>query len=249
MASKKAILKTLLENQIIELMVKTQTDNIYLEDGITTLAAKLAEIIAELGTKASTEDLNNAIDGVIKGDEVQSMIDTSVQSAVDGLIDGAPATYDTLKEIADYLATHENEYTALVEVLATKVDKVEGKGLSTEDFTTELKTKLEGLSNYILDPATADKLGGVKIGANIDVTADGVISIKDASTTQKGVVQLSDSVASDVSNVAATSKAVKTAYDAAVAAQQATAAKSDFIVSASQPEGLKAGDLWAQIID
>ena len=29
-----------------------------------------------------------------------------------------------------------------------KVDKVEGKGLSTEDFTTVLKSKLEGLENY-----------------------------------------------------------------------------------------------------
>ena len=29
-----------------------------------------------------------------------------------------------------------------------KVDKEEGKGLSTEDFTTELKSKLEGLENY-----------------------------------------------------------------------------------------------------
>lgn len=32
--------------------------------------------------------------------------------------------------------------------LAKKVDKVSGKGLSTNDFTTVLKTKLEGLSNY-----------------------------------------------------------------------------------------------------
>jgi parallel beta-helix repeat protein len=32
--------------------------------------------------------------------------------------------------------------------LATKVDAVEGKGLSTEDFTTEEKTKLAGLFNY-----------------------------------------------------------------------------------------------------
>ena len=33
-------------------------------------------------------------------------------------------------------------------LLLDKVDKVEGKGLSTEDFTTDLKTKLEGLENY-----------------------------------------------------------------------------------------------------
>lgn len=32
--------------------------------------------------------------------------------------------------------------------LDTKVDKVSGKQLSTEDFTTALKTKLEGLNNY-----------------------------------------------------------------------------------------------------
>ena len=29
-----------------------------------------------------------------------------------------------------------------------KVDKITGKGLSTEDFTSEEKTKLAGLSNY-----------------------------------------------------------------------------------------------------
>lgn len=242
MSLKKTILKTLVEGQIVELMVKSQVNNIYLEDNQTTLATKLAEIITEIGTKASTEDLNTAIDGVIKGTEVQSMIDTSVQSAIDNLIDGAPGTYDTLKEIADYLATHQNEYTALVETVAGKVDKVEGKGLSTEDFTTELKTKLEGLTNYILTAATADKLGGVKIGSGISVTEDGTISVAEATTSNAGIVQLSDSVTSDVSSMAATSKAVKTAYDTAVA-------KSDFIVSASQPEGLREGDLWAQLVD
>lgn len=32
--------------------------------------------------------------------------------------------------------------------ISGKVDKVDGKGLSSNDFTTALKTKLEGLSNY-----------------------------------------------------------------------------------------------------
>lgn len=32
--------------------------------------------------------------------------------------------------------------------IAEKVDKIAGKGLSTEDYTTEEKTKLAGLSNY-----------------------------------------------------------------------------------------------------
>lgn len=38
--------------------------------------------------------------------------------------------------------------TEVDNLLAAKVDKVEGKGLSTEDFTAELKAKLEGLENY-----------------------------------------------------------------------------------------------------
>lgn len=38
--------------------------------------------------------------------------------------------------------------TNLLTALLKKVDKVSGKQLSTEDFTTALKTKLEGLNNY-----------------------------------------------------------------------------------------------------
>ena len=44
-----------------------------------------------------------------------------------------------------------SEYATKEEVtksLADKVDNVEGKGLSTEDFTTAFKEKLNGLSNY-----------------------------------------------------------------------------------------------------
>ena len=36
----------------------------------------------------------------------------------------------------------------MLELIPNKVDKVSGKGLSTEDFTSAFKTKLEGLSNY-----------------------------------------------------------------------------------------------------
>lgn len=38
--------------------------------------------------------------------------------------------------------------TDIANLEENKVDKVEGKGLSTEDFTTELKSKLESLENY-----------------------------------------------------------------------------------------------------
>ena len=56
--------------------------------------------------------------------------------------------------------------------LATKVDKENGKGLSTNDFTTVEKNKLAGISeganNYSLPLAGPDLRGGVKIGYNTD---------------------------------------------------------------------------------
>lgn len=49
-------------------------------------------------------------------------------------------------------------------LLGKKVDKVDGKGLSEEDFTTEDKEKLDSLENYTLQQATSTELGGIKTG-------------------------------------------------------------------------------------
>lgn len=67
-------------------------------------------------------------------------------------------------------------------------------------------------NKYVLPTASASVLGGVKIGTNIDI-ASGVISVKNASTSQKGVVQLSDAINSTSTSLAATANAVKKAYD------------------------------------
>lgn len=52
--------------------------------------------------------------------------------------------------------------------LNNKVDKVSGKGLSTNDYTTSEKNKLAGIeagaNKYVLPQATSSALGGVKIG-------------------------------------------------------------------------------------
>lgn len=49
--------------------------------------------------------------------------------------------------LAEYYTKSEND-SILNTALENKVDKVEGKGLSTNDYTTEEKTKLAGLENY-----------------------------------------------------------------------------------------------------
>lgn len=57
--------------------------------------------------------------------------------------------------------------------LNSKVDKVEGKQLSTNDYTTAEKNKLSNLQNFTLEAATKTKIGGVKAITNIaDLDAD-----------------------------------------------------------------------------
>lgn len=66
---------------------------------------------------------------------------------------------------------------ALKSAVDSKVDKVDGKGLSSNDFTADYKSKLEGLNNYTLPTASATVLGGVKIGNGIQVAEDGTVSV------------------------------------------------------------------------
>lgn len=151
-----------LEGQLHELLVKTNGENTVVtwKDKETTLTAALADIFASL-TDIST------------GKEV----DAKISAAVDALIAGAPETYDTLKEIAEYIANHEDASTALNAAIGNKVDKEEGKGLSAEDFTTALKTKLEAMPAITEEQMAAWDAKADKSAATAE--ADGLMSKED----------------------------------------------------------------------
>lgn len=104
---------------------------------------------------------------------------------------------------------------------SNKVDKVSGKGLSTNDYTTVEKNKLAGIAdnanNYSLPAATATALGGVKVGTNINVSS-GTISVATGTTSARGVVQL-ENAASTSTTTAATPAAVNTVKSIAEAKQ------------------------------
>ena len=90
--------------------------------------------------------------------------------------------------VEEALRTDVEDLTGQVLVLEkTKVNKVEGKGLSTNDYTTPEKNKLAAIeaeaNKYVLPAATASALGGVKIGSNITLADGGTISITKANVT------------------------------------------------------------------
>lgn len=90
--------------------------------------------------------------------------------------------------VEEALRTDVEDLTGQLLILEkTKVNEVEGKGLSTNDYTTPEKNKLAAIeaeaNKYVLPAATASALGGVKIGSNITLADGGTISITKANIT------------------------------------------------------------------
>ncbi len=85
-----------------------------------------------------------------------------------------PSEYVTETELASkgYLTEHQD--------ISGKVDKINGKGLSTNDYTTEEKNKLNGIeenaNNYSLPIASSTVLGGIKVGSGLSIDSNGVLS-------------------------------------------------------------------------
>lgn len=71
----------------------------------------------------------------------------SVDTKIANLVNSAPEALNTLGELATALQTHEDAYDALLTTVGGKVDKVSGKGLSTNDYTTAEKNKLAGIAS------------------------------------------------------------------------------------------------------
>ena len=147
MANKNVLTQMMIDGVLQNIMLQTGADNVIVD------AAKgemLSTRLASIATSLSK--MNSAAE-----------VDTKIKTAIDDLIGGAPETYDTLKEIADYIASDSTAMDALNKAILTKVDKVEGKGLSAEDFTTALKTKLEGIAAGATKVEKSTTNGSIKI--------------------------------------------------------------------------------------
>ena len=162
-----------------------------LQDALDTLTSAAAA--AQAGADASLKSASNLSDlgsastaranlGVDSSAEVDGKISTSktasdayTDAAIAALINGSPATLDTLKEIADALAAGEDVATALTNSIAavsSRVDTLEGQNL--DNRITTAQSAAEGAQS------TADS--AVTAAAAAQSTADSAVSA--ASTAQ-----------------------------------------------------------------
>ena len=95
--------------------------------------------------KQKLQALKNYDDSGIKQqiNNVEANAKQYTNEQINELIGGASDSYNTLKELQDAFSENKDLIANLNELASKKVDKVDGKGLSTNDFTNEDKETLK----------------------------------------------------------------------------------------------------------
>lgn len=220
---KNAILTAKISGILYDLMVKTNAQMVYLDDN-TTLAAKLSEFIAALNGKAPSSHKHTTaqvtgLDSALSARPTTDAMNSAISAAISDLINGAPETYDTLKEIADYIAAHEDVVTTLNAAIGAKADKSTVETLSAT--VTSIKSETDALGTL----ASKDKVAETDLEDTLKTKINNASSANH-SHANKSVL---DSITS----------AKVSSWDG----------KSKVHYSSAQPANLAEGDLWVQLID
>lgn len=253
--AKNAILKTKIEGVIYEIMVKTGAANVYVDE-TTTLSAKLAEIIADVATRATKTELTDGLATKAAASHTHAQADvtgladaltarptteamnTAISTAISGLIDGAPETYDTLKEIAEYIASDKTAMDTLNAAIGNKADKTAFEAVkATVDALGALASKSK-VSETDLDDALKEKVNAAAEGNH--------------SHANKALLDTYDQTNADIKAAieAKHTHANKATLDK-ITEDNLTAwsGKSKIYYSATEPAALAEGDLWFQLLD
>lgn len=165
-------------------------------EGLKVYTEKLK---AELNKKANTTDVPSiiTIDSTLSTTSTNPVQNKVIKGEIDSIKTSATNLSNTVTSIQNSFVNQ----TEFSDALNDKVDKVTGKTLSTNDYTTAEKNKLAGIAinanNYTLPAASSTQLGGIKVGNNLEISTDGTLSavaeqytLPTASSTQLGGVKV-----------------------------------------------------------
>lgn len=154
--------------------VKVNEDKLTIINGNESTTGSIANAIKQ--AKSYTDTTVTAEQTRAQGAEQKLTSDLSSEIARATAAESANAT--AIQNEINRATGVESTLSADVELISkTKVDKVIGKQLSTEDYTTEEKTKLSGIddnaNNYTLPAATTTTLGGIIVGDRLSIDSTG----------------------------------------------------------------------------
>lgn len=127
------------------------------------LSANITLSASDVGADASGS-ANTALSNA------KAYTDTKINEIVG---EGASETLDTIGEISKAIEEHQDITDALNAAIGNKVDKEDGKGLSTNDYTDEDKEKLTALAGATVAGVKGDNETDFRTG-NVTITAENV---------------------------------------------------------------------------
>ena len=152
--------QALLGNETTYITLKTIGDAIRgLLTDMTTATSDIEDLQDDVSDlEPRVEALEDAVD-ILNGDaNTSGSVANQVSAAVTALINNAPASFDTLKEIADWIQTHGNEAAALITRLSDAEDDIEaleGRMDTAEDDIDTLESGLSTANTNITNLQTA----------------------------------------------------------------------------------------------
>lgn len=204
---------------------KGKDNNVYLEYLWLDKWELIGSTEVDLSGYAKTEDLNQMQYDILVN--IQAEFDKKLDKSqiTDSYEESYSDTVPSSKALSAYVTTVDSQIDVIVEELDKKVDKVEGKGLSTNDYTNEDKAKLNGidLSKYVTD----EKFTGV----TNEVLAKADTALEKSGNNEEHINQV-DTKANDALDSA------KKAFSRAAA----NGARIDAVVSKVQEELSKKAD-------
>ncbi len=279
---KYAILRAKINGVLTEILTKTDITNVFYDEN-TTLAAKLAEVIADVATKASSQELTDGLAG--KADKTHShaqsevtglsdalnarpttdAMNSAISAAIDALIDGAPETYNTLKEVATYISEHQDVVDTLNAAIGQKADKTTVEAIQQTINALGALAQKDTVSEDDLDAALKEKVNAAAEGnhshankALLDTYDQTNSDIKDAvgkkhshaNQSELDKIAEGDKAKWDTAAGKAHEHTNKDVIDG-ITAENVTAwnGKSNIYYSATEPATMNDGDLWVQLVE
>lgn len=179
--------KTALETLAGKVYTKTEVDTLLQNLDLSTVNAAIAantKAISDEKTRAESAEagLSSRIDSIV-GEDSGKTIRAIAGEEVAKVVDSAPEAFDTLKEIAVWIANDETGAAAMANQIAAHNTILAGFG--GEGQPADVKTFVESsiaAAKYELPIATIEAVGGIKAAAAtvdnaVQVAEDGIASV------------------------------------------------------------------------
>lgn len=137
-------------------------------DVFLELQDRINDMQIQIGNTAVADQIQTAIEN--SGHITEDYVDEKIAL----LVDSAPETLNTLNELSEALGDDPNFATSIINQLGSKVDKVDGMGLSSNDYTDDDKNMLLSINERVGSVSVADQINNAWNERKDEINADTV---------------------------------------------------------------------------